>query len=104
MEPISKVSSILDAGMCSISGLLLALLMPRPARELTIEAGALSSARKSSTRVLPAAQLKKLLDSKHERDVLEGLRRVIAVMHPLLDPPRAYQHTMLKACRYAGQF
>ncbi|KAF2102873.1 ARM repeat-containing protein [Rhizodiscina lignyota] len=62
MEPISRISNILDA-----------------ARELTIEAGALSSARKSSTRVLPAAQIKKLLDSKHERDVLEGLRRVIAM-------------------------
>ena len=50
------------------------------ARELTIEAARDASyARKTSTRVLPSGQLKKLLDSRSERDVLEGLRRVVTV-------------------------
>jgi hypothetical protein len=50
------------------------------ARELTIEAARDASyARKTSTRVLPSGQLKKLLDSRTERDVLEGLRKVVTV-------------------------
>lgn len=53
--------------------------MSQIARDLTLEAASASALRKTSTRVLPAAQLKKLLDSRNERDVLEGLRRVIAV-------------------------
>jgi len=38
--------------------------------------------RKPPTQPMPAAQLKKLLDSRHEREVLEGLRRVVAVSTP----------------------
>lgn len=52
------------------------------ARDLTLEAARdASNARKTpaSTRPLPSAQLKKLLDSRSERDVLEGLRRVVTV-------------------------
>jgi vesicle coat complex subunit len=50
------------------------------ARDLTLEAARDASAvRKPSTRPLPSAQLKKLLDSRSDRDVLEGLRRVITV-------------------------
>lgn len=50
------------------------------ARDLTLEAARdASNARKSSTRMLPSGQLKKLLDSRSERDVLEGLRRVVTV-------------------------
>lgn len=34
---------------------------------------------------MPFNQLKKLLDSRHEREILEGLRKVISVRHlPLL--------------------
>lgn len=49
-----------------------------PARDLTLEAAQNAGPRKS-TRPLPAQQIKKLLDSRNEREVLDGLRRVIAV-------------------------
>ena len=50
------------------------------ARDLTLEAARdASNSRKSSTRMLPSGQLKKLLDSRSEREVLEGLRRVVTV-------------------------
>lgn len=53
------------------------------ARDLTLEAARdASNARKAPTRPLPSAQLKKLLDSRSERDVLEGLRRVVTVGAP----------------------
>jgi hypothetical protein len=52
------------------------------ARDLTLEAARdASNARKSSTHMLPSGQLKKLLDSRSERDVLEGLRRIVTVHH-----------------------
>jgi AP-3 complex subunit beta len=51
-----------------------------PARDLTLEAARDASfARKSSTRPLPPVQLKKLLDSRRESEILDGLRRVISV-------------------------
>ncbi|KAF2803060.1 ARM repeat-containing protein [Mytilinidion resinicola] len=54
--------------------------MLETARDLTLEAARDASyIRKTSTRPLPAAQLKKLLDSRTERDVLEGLRKVITM-------------------------
>ncbi|KAF2473863.1 ARM repeat-containing protein [Lindgomyces ingoldianus] len=63
MESISRISSMLET-----------------ARDLTLEAARdASSARKTSSRMLPQAQLKKLLDSRSERDVLEGLRRVVTM-------------------------
>ncbi|KAF1362917.1 ARM repeat-containing protein [Lizonia empirigonia] len=53
------------------------------ARDLTLEAARdASNARKTtSTRMLPSGQLKKLLDSRSERDVLEGLRRVVTMSY-----------------------
>lgn len=48
------------------------------ARDLTLEAAKDVGPRRPS-RPIPAQQIKKLLDSRNERDVLEGLRRVIAV-------------------------
>lgn len=59
-------------------------LMGSSARELTLEAAqSAGSARSFSTRVttrdLPFAQIKKLLDSRNDKEVLEGLRRVISV-------------------------
>jgi hypothetical protein len=58
------------------------------ARDLTLEAARdASNARKAPTRPLPSAQLKKLLDSRSERDVLEGLRRVVTVCPALPCPP-----------------
>ena len=50
------------------------------ARDLTLEAARDAGAsRKSGARQLPASQIKKLLDSRNEREVLDGLRRVVAV-------------------------
>jgi hypothetical protein len=50
------------------------------ARDLTLEAANnAGNVRRTSTRELPSGQLKKLLDSRSERDVLEGLRRVVTV-------------------------
>lgn len=50
------------------------------ARDLTLDAARDASAlRKTPTRALPPAQLKRLLDSRSEREVLDGLRRVISV-------------------------
>jgi len=53
------------------------------ARDLTLEAardaGALRKPPSSSVSTASSAQLKKLLDSRNEREVLDGLRRVVAV-------------------------
>ena len=59
------------------------------ARDLTIEAAQSASAVRSlrngsTTRRLPTSQIKKLLDSRNERDVLDGLRRVISVREQVL--------------------
>ncbi|KAH7398415.1 adaptin N terminal region-domain-containing protein [Pyrenochaeta sp. MPI-SDFR-AT-0127] len=52
------------------------------ARDLTLEAARdASNARRPSARELPSGQLKKLLDSRTERDVLEGLRRVVTMSY-----------------------
>ncbi|UPX18828.1 AP-3 complex subunit beta [Ascochyta rabiei] len=65
MESISRISSLLET-----------------ARDLTLEAAReASNARKAPTRMLPSGQLKKLLDSRSERDVLEGLRRVVTMSY-----------------------
>lgn len=65
MESISRISSLLES-----------------ARELTLDAA--SAARSSSRAVskpLDRGQIKKLLDSRNEREVLDGLRRVISMMY-----------------------
>lgn len=54
------------------------------ARELTLEAAqSAGSARtvnsRPSNRDLPFAQTKKLVDSRNDREILEGLRKVISV-------------------------
>ncbi|KAH9807821.1 AP-3 complex subunit beta-1 [Teratosphaeria destructans] len=63
MESISRISSLLET-----------------ARDLTLEAARDVGPRKS-TRPLPALHIKKLLDSRNEREVLDGLRRVIAMQY-----------------------
>ncbi|KAF2273566.1 ARM repeat-containing protein [Westerdykella ornata] len=56
--------------------------MLETARELTLEAARdVSNARRPPTRLLPSSQLKKLLDSRSERDVLDGLRRVVTMSY-----------------------
>ncbi|PWY84873.1 ARM repeat-containing protein [Aspergillus heteromorphus CBS 117.55] len=69
METISRISSMLET-----------------ARELTLEAAqSASMSRGSSTglssRNLTTAHIKKLLDSRNDREILDGMRRVITLMY-----------------------
>jgi AP-3 complex subunit beta len=60
------------------------------ARDLTVEAAqAVSTSRlsKSSSKSIPFVKLKALLDSRSDRDILEGLRRVISVFSSLFHSP-----------------
>ncbi|KAK4574878.1 AP-3 complex subunit beta [Recurvomyces mirabilis] len=68
MESISRISSLLET-----------------ARDLTLEAARDAGPRKP-TKPLPVQQIKKLLDSRTERDVLDGLRRVISMQYA--NPPQ----------------
>ncbi|KAK3352720.1 adaptin N terminal region-domain-containing protein [Lasiosphaeria hispida] len=65
MESIARISSLLES-----------------ARELTLDAASAAARNsRSSTKPLDRAQVKKLLDSRNEREVLDGLRRVIMMMY-----------------------
>ena len=69
MESLSRMSSLLET-----------------ARDLTLEAASSANARSRPSRPLPAQQIKKLLDSRNEREVLDGLRRVIGMQYA--NPPQ----------------
>ncbi|QSS58623.1 hypothetical protein I7I51_08051 [Histoplasma capsulatum] len=68
MESVSRISSMLET-----------------ARELTVEAAHNASSSRgafkstSPYRHTSFSQIKKLLDSRNDRDILDGLRKVIAV-------------------------
>lgn len=64
MESISRISGMLET-----------------ARDLTLEAARDAGAGRRSVKQMPPAQIKKLLDSRNEREVLEGLRRVIELQY-----------------------
>ncbi|KAF3384286.1 AP-3 complex subunit beta-2 [Penicillium rolfsii] len=69
METISRISSMLET-----------------ARELTLEAAQSAASNRSSnidynSRTYSVPHIKKLLDSRHEREVLDGMRRVISLMY-----------------------
>ncbi|KAI1209819.1 ARM repeat-containing protein [Annulohypoxylon truncatum] len=64
MESISRISNLLES-----------------ARELTLDAAQAARSSRSTTRTLPVPQIKKLLDSRNDREVLDGLRRVISMMY-----------------------
>lgn len=69
-----------------MNSLIPAGLILTSARELTLEAAqSAGSARtvnsRPSNRDLPFAQTKKLLDSRNDREILEGLRKVISMMY-----------------------
>ncbi|KAM0810386.1 putative Adaptin N terminal region-domain-containing protein [Seiridium cardinale] len=64
MESISRISTLLEN-----------------ARELTLDAAQAARSTRTTTKSLPTAQLKKLVDSRNEREVLDGLRRVISMMY-----------------------
>lgn len=56
------------------------------ARDLTLDAAQAARSSRSSTKIPPAAQIKKLLDSRNDREVLDGLRKVTSVC--VQDPQR----------------
>ncbi|KAG5997899.1 hypothetical protein E4U43_002556 [Claviceps pusilla] len=64
MESIARISSLMET-----------------ARELTLDAAQATRNARSSSRPLDRNQIRKLLDSRNEREVLEGLRRVISMMY-----------------------
>ncbi|KAL2145374.1 hypothetical protein VTI28DRAFT_7443 [Corynascus sepedonium] len=64
MESIARISTLLEN-----------------ARDLTLDAAAAARSSRSSSRPLDRSQVKKLLDSRNEREVLDGLRRVISMMY-----------------------
>lgn len=65
MESIAKITSLMET-----------------ARELTLDAAqATRNMRTTSARPLDRTQMRALLDSRNDRDVLEGLRRVISMMY-----------------------
>ena len=62
------------------------------ARDLTVEAAQLAgskSSKSTSSRSIPFVKLKALLDSRSDREILEGLRKVISVFPSIvsLDTP-----------------
>ncbi|EEA28454.1 AP-3 complex subunit beta [Talaromyces marneffei ATCC 18224] len=69
METISRISSMLEA-----------------ARDLTLEAAQSAGSSRSlrsieTSRAPSSAQIKKLLDSRNDREILDGLRKVISLMY-----------------------
>ncbi|WYZ45832.1 hypothetical protein EsH8_IX_000057 [Colletotrichum jinshuiense] len=64
MESIARISSLLES-----------------ARELTLDAASATRSSRSTGRPLDRTQIKKLLDSRNEREVLDGLRRVLSMMY-----------------------
>ncbi|KAK7734229.1 AP-3 complex subunit beta [Cytospora paraplurivora] len=64
MEPISRISALLEK-----------------AQELTLDAASAARNSRNTSRPLDRNQIKKLLDSRNEREVLEGLRKVISMMY-----------------------
>ncbi|KAL8698211.1 MAG: hypothetical protein Q9224_001950 [Gallowayella concinna] len=85
MESISRMSSMLETGQCHVDYALTQLLTKRTARDLTLEAaqsaGTARSLNTRPSRDLPFLQVKKLLDSRNDREILDGLRRVISMMY-----------------------
>ncbi|KAL8811845.1 MAG: hypothetical protein Q9223_007444, partial [Gallowayella weberi] len=79
------MSSMLETGKCDANSTLNQSLTKRSARDLTLEAatsaGAARSLNTRPSRDLPFAQVKKLLDSRNDREILDGLRRVISMMY-----------------------
>lgn len=62
MESIARISTLLEN-----------------ARELTLDAASAARSARGAARPLDRAQVKKLVDSGNEREVLDGLRRVVSV-------------------------
>ena len=98
MESLSRISNLLESGKISIllyTEVMMELGMyPVPgmsflglyadqdiARDLTLDAAQAARASSGTRKNLSATQIKKLLDSRNEREVLDGLRRVTSVCY-----------------------
>lgn len=57
------------------------------ARDLTIDAAQAARSSRTTQKSLSTAQIRKLLDSRNEREVLDGLRKVITVCVPHSSSP-----------------
>jgi hypothetical protein len=83
MESISRISSLLESGMkppfSRTIQIVERVLTYTTARELTLDAAQSARSSRSSIKTLSPVHIKKLLDSRNDREVLEGLRRVISV-------------------------
>jgi|SRR5579862_2163165 len=84
MESVSRISVMLEAGESGLGGRLWISVLIVAARDLTLEAAqsagsASRSFRRDAGKNVSAALIKKLLDSRNDRDILEGLRKVISV-------------------------
>ncbi|PFH61931.1 hypothetical protein XA68_15804 [Ophiocordyceps unilateralis] len=64
MESVARISGLMET-----------------ARELTLDAAQATRGARVGTRPLDRTQMKKLLDSRNDREVLEGLRRVVSMMY-----------------------
>lgn len=84
MESVSAIAVLMDPGrtICFEDAL---FMLTSLARDLTTEAAQAVGARfktaSSSSRSIPFVKLKGLLDSRNERDILDGLRRVIGMIY-----------------------
>ena len=87
MESLSRISVMLEAGESDLGVQLWIPILIVVARDLTLEAAqsagsASRSFRRDASKNMSAPLIKKLLDSRSDRDVLEGLRKVISVCTP----------------------
>ncbi|RCI10523.1 hypothetical protein L249_4449 [Ophiocordyceps polyrhachis-furcata BCC 54312] len=64
MESVARISGLMET-----------------ARELTLDAAQATRGARAGSRPLDRTQMKKLLDSRNDREVLEGLRRVVSMMY-----------------------
>jgi hypothetical protein len=82
METVSRASSFMDPGESNMDPSWFLHTHPSQARDLTVEAAqvmGLTKALKSTSRNMPFTKIKTLLDSRSDRDILDGLKRVVSV-------------------------
>ena len=88
MESLSRISSLLESGtydpvLYIIVNFTLYILTLDIARDLTLDAAQAARSSRTSSKTLQPAQIKKLLDSRNDREILDGLRKVISVCRGL---------------------
>lgn len=70
------------------------------ARDLTIDAAQAARSSRTAQKSLSTAQIRKLLDSRNEREVLDGLRKVITVCAPYDSSPPGANSSWVKHVRF----